>query len=85
MDESVLSRVQLFLALWTIVCKTSLSFEFFRQDYWCGLPFPPLGDLPDPRIKLESLVSPALAGRFFTNCTTWKNQRNTANGTQNKG
>ena len=31
--------------------------EFFRQDYWKGLPFPPSGDLPDPGIKP---VSPAL-------------------------
>ena len=25
--------------------------EFSRQEYWCGLPFPPLGDLPDPGIE----------------------------------
>ena len=30
------------------------------------LPFRPPGDLPDPRIELESPVSPALAGGFFT-------------------
>ena len=30
------------------------------------LPFPPLGSLPDPGIEFTSLVSPALAGRFFT-------------------
>ena len=36
---------------------------FSRTEYWSGLPFPPPGDLPDPGIKL---VSPALAGRFFT-------------------
>ena len=30
------------------------------------LPFPSLGDLPDPGIEPTSLVSPALAGRFFT-------------------
>ena len=30
------------------------------------LPFLPPGDLPDPAIKPESLVSPALAGRFVT-------------------
>ena len=33
-----------------------------RQEYWIGLPFPPPGDLPDPRIELLSLVSPALQG-----------------------
>ena len=31
-----------------------------------GLPFPPLGDLPNPGIEPTSLVCPALAGRFFT-------------------
>ena len=30
------------------------------------------GDLPDPEIEVVSLASPILAGRFFTNCTTWE-------------
>ena len=25
--------------------------EIFRQKYWSGLPFPSLGDLPDPGIE----------------------------------
>ena len=29
---------------------------FSRQEYWSGLPCPPPGDLPDPRIKPGSLV-----------------------------
>ena len=33
---------------------------FSRQEYWNGLPFPPPGDLPDPRIKPTSPMSPAL-------------------------
>ena len=28
--------------------------EFSRQEYWSGLPCPPLGDLPDPGIEPES-------------------------------
>ena len=32
--------------------------EFSRQEHWSGLPFPPLGDLPDPGIKSVSPVSP---------------------------
>ena len=39
---------------------------FSWQEYWIGLPFPPPGDLLDSGIKPTSLVSPALAGRFFT-------------------
>ena len=39
---------------------------FFMQEYWSGVPFLPLGDLPEPAIKPVSLVSPALAGGFFT-------------------
>ena len=30
---------------------------FFRQEYWSGLPFPPPGDLPDPKIEPLSPVS----------------------------
>ena len=40
--------------------------EFSRQEYWSGLPYPSPGDLPDLGIKPESLMSPALAGMFFT-------------------
>ena len=29
---------------------------FSRQEYWSGLPVPPPGDLPDPRIKSVSLM-----------------------------
>jgi len=45
---------------------------FSRQECWSGLPCPPPGDLPKPGIKSSSLVSPALAGRFFTTSTTWE-------------
>ena len=47
---------------------------FFRQEYWSGLPCPPPGELPDPGIKPVSLVSPALAGGFFTTTATWEAQ-----------
>ena len=33
---------------------------------------PPPGDLPKPGIKPKSLMSPALAGRFFTTSITWE-------------
>ena len=40
--------------------QAPVSMGFSRQEYWSGLPFPPLGDLPNPGIGLASLVSPAL-------------------------
>ena len=52
---------------WTVTRQAPLSMKFPSQEYWRGLPFPLPGDLPDPGIKPESPMSPALAGRFFTN------------------
>ena len=62
----MLSRVQLLATPWTVAHKAPLSMEFSRQEYWSRLPFPSPVDLPDPGIESASLVSPALAGRFFT-------------------
>ena len=45
-----------------------------RQEYWSGLPSLSPGDLPDPGIKPVSLMSPALAGGFFTTSATWEAQ-----------
>ena len=50
----------------------TLSMGFSRQEYWSQLPFPSPGDLPDPGIKPEASVAPALAGRFFTTEPTGK-------------
>ena len=36
------------------------------------LPFPPPGALPHPDIKPMSLLSPPLAGGFFTTSGTWE-------------
>ena len=33
---------------------------FSRQEYWSGLPFPPLGHLPDPGVKPMSPAAPVL-------------------------
>ena len=43
-----------------------LPMGFPRQEYWRGLSFPSPGDLFDPGIESASLMSPALAGGFFT-------------------
>ena len=67
-----LSCVQLFVTPWTAACQAPLPMRFSRKDYWSGLPCPPPEDLPNPGIEPASLMSPALAGRFFTTSATWE-------------
>ena len=69
---SCFSHVQLFATPWTVAHWAPLSIGFSRQKYWSGLPWPSSGDLPDLGIKPVSLMSPALAGKFFTTSTTWE-------------
>ena len=57
---------------WTVTHQAPLSMGFPRQEYWSGLSCPPPEDLLDPGIKLTSLMSPALAGGFFTTSAPWK-------------
>ena len=66
------SHIQLLVTLWIVALQAPLSIGFSRQEYWNGLSFPPPGDLTDPGIKPTSLMSPALAGGFFTTSTTWE-------------
>ena len=51
--------VRFFAAPRTTVRQAPLSMGFSRQESWSGLPSPPPGDLPDPGIKPESLMSNA--------------------------
>ena len=50
----LLSCVQLFATLWTVVCQAPPSMGFSRQEYWSGLRFSSPGDLPDTGIKPRS-------------------------------
>ena len=68
------SPVRLFVTLWPVARQAPLSNRFSRQEHWSGLLSPSPGDLPDPGIEPVSSVSPALAGGFFTNGTTWEAQ-----------
>ena len=64
----VLSRSVMSHALWPhelVAFQAPLFVEFFKQEYWSGLPFSPPGDLANPGIEPESSPSPALAGGFF--------------------
>ena len=60
------------MTLWTIVLQAPLSMGFCRQEYWRVLPCSPIGDLSDSEIEPTSLMSPALADRFFTTSATWE-------------
>ena len=50
----LLSHVRLFVTLWTIAHQAPLSMEFSQHEYWSGLPFSSLGDLPNPGIETRS-------------------------------
>ena len=68
--QVVLSHAQISEIPQSVAHQTPLSIEFFRQEYWSGLPFPSPGDLPDPGIKPLSSTSPVLTGEFFTIVST---------------
>ena len=53
-----LSGVQLITIPWAAACQAPLSMRFPRQEYWSGLPFPSLENLPNPGIKPRSPGSP---------------------------
>ena len=68
---------QIWLCVYAQLCLTlcnpmdcsppgSFVHGILQWEYWSGLPFPTPGDLPNPGIESMCLMSPALAGRFFT-------------------
>ena len=63
---------QFFVTLWTVAHQAPLSMGFSRQEFWSGLPCPPPVDLPHTRTEPKFLISPALAGGFFTTSATGK-------------
>ena len=69
---SCFTCVWLFETQWTVAHQSPLSMGFSRQEYWNGLQFPTPGDLPNPGNKSASLMSPSLAGGFFTTSCIWE-------------
>ena len=67
MKVKLLSRVRLFVALWTVAYQASLSVEFSRQEYWSGLPISFSGGSSQPRDQTQ--VS-RIVGRRFNLCAT---------------
>ena len=58
----VLSYIWLFVTLWTVAHQAPMFRGFCKEEYWHGLSYPSLGDLPN--IGMEPAF-PALAGGFF--------------------
>ena len=52
-----------FMTPWTVACQGPLSMEFFRQEYWSGLPFPFPGESSWPR---DWNWDSCIVDRFFT-------------------
>ena len=50
----VFNCVWFFVTPWIVVCWVTLSMGFLKQEYWRGLPFPFLEDLPNPGIRSMS-------------------------------
>ena len=76
----MLSHIRLFVNTWTVAHLVPLSMGSSRQEYWNGLPFLPVGDLPDPG---SEPVSPALqadslptepSGKPHMSATLWHTQ-----------
>ena len=49
---------------WTAAHQAPLPMGFSRQEYWSGMPLPPLGDLPNPGTEPVSSASSAWAGSY---------------------
>ena len=68
-----------------IAFQGPLSMGFSRQEYWSGLPFPSLRDLPDPGIEPASLTSPALTCGFFTTAPPGESTGRSSQRSQERG
>ena len=51
----VLKLCLTFVIPWTVACQAPLPIGFSRQEYWSGLPFSPLGDLPDLGMQVSPI------------------------------
>ena len=66
------SSIQLFVTLWTVACQAPLSMRILQARILEWVAHALLqGIFPTQGSKVH-LMSPALAGRFFTTSTTWK-------------
>ena len=66
----VLSYVLLFETPLTTDWQALLSLEFSNQEYWSGLPFPTLVDLPNPGSNRVS----CFGRQILYHCVSWQAQ-----------
>ena len=66
------SGVWLFVTLWTEACQAPLSMGILQARILESVAMLSSGDLPNPGMESASLMSPALAGGFFTTSATWE-------------
>ena len=71
---SCFSRVQLFATPRTVAHQAPLSMGFSRQEYWSRIGCHVLlqGIFLTQELKPTFLMSPSLAGGFFTTSATWQ-------------
>ena len=68
------SRVLFFATLWTVAHQAPLSMAILQARIPERVAMPSSSDLPNTGIHPMSLMSPALAGRFFSTNYTWEAQ-----------
>ena len=64
--------IQLFATSWTVATRLLCPWDSPGKNTGVDCHFLLLGDLPDAGIEPVSLMSSALAGRFFTTSATWE-------------
>ena len=69
---SCFSCVRLFGTLWTVAHQVPLSVGFFRWEYGVGCHFLLQGIFPTQGPNPQSLMSPALEGRFCNASAAWE-------------
>jgi len=70
--RSRFSHVWLFATPLTVPLQVTLSMGFATQEYWSGLPFSSLGDLPQPRDWSSVSYVSCIGSGFFAAGVTWE-------------
>ena len=68
----VLSCARLFATPWTVTRQAALSMESPSQQYWSGLPFPALGNLPNSRIEPHVSRVSCIGRQILCHFSTWE-------------